>query len=44
MVLLYINELGGFSIIDNELIDNSIFKGKYLKVYHQQEAQLNQSD
>ena len=44
MVLLYINDLGGFSIIDNELIDNSIFKRKYLKVYQQQEAQLNQSD
>ena len=30
--------------MDNEPIDNSIIKKELLKVYHQQGAQLNQSD
>ena len=33
-----------FQLLDNEPIDNSIFKRNFLKIYHQQGAQLNQSD
>ena len=29
--------------LDNELLDNSIIKRDFTKIYHQQEAQLNQS-
>ena len=36
--------LGDFQLLDNESIDNSIIKRDVLKVYHQQGAQLNQSD
>ena len=36
--------LEGFQLLDNEPIDNSIIKRDSLKVYHQQGAQLNQSD
>ena len=32
----------GFQLIDNEPFDNYIIKRDYLKVYHQQGAQLNQ--
>ena len=33
-----------FQLLDNESIDNSIIKRDFSKVYHQQGAQLNQSD
>ena len=33
-----------FQLLDNDPIDNSIIKRDFLKVYHQQGAQLNQSD
>ena len=36
--------LEDFQFLDNEPFDNSIIKRDYLKVYHQQGAQLNQSD
>ena len=36
--------LADFQLLDNEPIDNSIIKRDYLKVNHQQGAQLNQSD
>ena len=36
--------LEDFKLLDNESIDNSIIKRDFLKVYHQQGAQLNQSD
>ena len=36
--------LEDFQLLDNEPIDNSIIKRDFLKVYHQQGAQLNQSD
>ena len=36
--------LENFQILDNEPIDNSIIKRDFLKVYHQQGTQLNQSD
>ena len=33
-----------FEILDNKPNDNSVMKKGFLKVYHQQGAQLNQSD
>ena len=36
--------LEDFQLIDNESFDNSIVKRYFLKIYHQQGAQLNQSD
>ena len=36
--------LEDFQLLDNEPFDNSIVKRDFLKVYHQQRAQLNQSD
>ena len=36
--------LEGFQLLDNEPFDNSVIKRDYLKTYHQQGAQLNQSD
>ena len=36
--------LENFQILDNEPFDKSIVKREFLKVYHQQGAQLNQSD
>ena len=33
-----------FQLLDNEPFDNSIIKRNFTKVYHQQRAQLNQSD
>ena len=36
--------LEDFQLIDNEPIDNSIIKRDFTKIYHQQGAQLNQSD
>ena len=36
--------LEDFQLLDNEPIDNSIIKRGFLKIYHQQRAQLNQSD
>ena len=33
-----------FQLLDKETFDNSITKREFLKVYHQQGAQLNQSD
>ena len=33
-----------FQLIDNEPIDDSIIKRDYLKVYHQQGANLNDSN
>ena len=36
--------LEDFQILNNEPIDNSNIKRDFLKVYHQQGAQLNQSD
>ena len=36
--------LGYFQLLDNELFDNSILKREFLIVYHQQGAQINQSD
>ena len=36
--------LEDFQLLDIEPFDNSIKKRDFLKVYHQQGAQLNQSD
>ena len=36
--------LEAFQLLDNEPFDNSIIKRDHLKTYHQQGAQLNQSD
>ena len=36
--------LEGLQLIDNETIDNSIIKRDFIKVYHQQGAQLNDPD
>ena len=36
--------LEGFQLIDNEPSDNSIIKRDFIKVYHQQGAQLNDPD
>ena len=36
--------LEDFQLLDTETFDNSIIKTDFLKVYHQQGAQLNQSD
>ena len=36
--------LEGFQLLDNEPFDNSIMKRDFSKIYHQQRAQLNQSD
>ena len=36
--------LEDFQLLDNEPIENSINKRGFLKVYHQQREQLNQSD
>ena len=36
--------LENFQLLYKKPIDNSIIKGDYLKVYHQQGALLNQSD
>ena len=36
--------LEDFQLLDNESFDNSIIKRDFLKVYHQQGAQLNNSD
>ena len=36
--------LEDFQLLDNEPFDNSIFKRDFTKFYHQQGAQLNQSD
>ena len=36
--------LGDFQLSDNEPFDNSIIKRDFTKIYHQQGAQLNQSD
>ena len=36
--------LENFQVIDNEPIDNSIIEKDFLKVYHQQGANLNDSD
>ena len=36
--------LEDFQLIDNEPIDNSIIKRDFIKVYHQQGAQLNDPD
>ena len=36
--------LQDFQLFDREPIDNSIIKRDYLKVYHQQGANLNDSD
>ena len=33
-----------FQLLDNEPGDNSIFERDYLKIYHQQGAQLNQNN
>ena len=33
-----------FQLLDNEVFDNSFFKRDFLKVYHQQGAQLNDPD
>ena len=33
-----------FQVLDNEPFDNSIIERDFLKIYHQQGAQLNQSD
>ena len=44
MVLLYINKFGGFQLLDNQPFVNSIAESDFLKVYHKQGAQLNQSD
>ena len=41
--ILYMS-LEDFQLIDNEPIDNSIVKRDYTKVYHQQEANLNDSN
>ena len=36
--------LEDFQLIDNEPIDNSIIKRDFIKLYHQQGAQLNDPD
>ena len=36
--------LEDFQLLDNEPFDNSIMKRECAKIYHQQGAQLNQSD
>ena len=36
--------LEDFQLLDNEPFDNRIIKRDFLKIYHQQGAQLNQSD
>ena len=36
--------LEDFQLLDKEPFDNSIIKSDFLKVYHKQGAQLNQSD
>ena len=36
--------LEDFELLDNETVDNSIFKRDFIKVYHQQGAQLNDPD
>ena len=36
--------LGDFQLLENEAIDNSIIKKDFIKVYHQQGAQLNDPD
>ena len=36
--------LEDFQLLDNEPFDNSIIKRDFTKIYHQQGAQLNQSD
>ena len=36
--------LEDFNFLDNEPFDNSIVKRDYLKVYHQQRANLNNPD
>ena len=36
--------LGDFQLLDNETFDVSIIKRDFTKIYHQQGAQLNQSD
>ena len=36
--------LKDFQLIDNWIIDNSIVKRNFLKIYHQQAANLNVSD
>ena len=36
--------LEDFQLLDNEQFDNSIRKRDFTKIYHQQGAQLNQSD
>ena len=36
--------LEDFQLLDNEPFDNSVIKRDFLKIYHQQGAQLNQSD
>ena len=36
--------LEDFQLLDNEPLDNSIIKRDFTKIYHQQGAQLNQSD
>ena len=36
--------LEDFQLFDNEPIDNSIIKGDFIKIYHQQQAQLNDPD
>ena len=36
--------LEDFQLLDNETFDNSIIKRDFTKIYHQQGAQLNQSD
>ena len=36
--------LEDFQLLDNEPFDNSIIKRDFLKIYHQQGAQLNQAD
>ena len=36
--------LEDFQMLESDPVDNSIKKGDFLKVYHQQGAQLNQSD
>ena len=41
---MYINEFENFQLLDNEPFANRTFKKHFLKVYHKQEAQLNQSD
>ena len=35
--------LEDFHLLDNEPLENSIIKRDFLKVYHQQRAELNQS-